>query len=134
MDIVLNGHDEAVSDPQEIWDDHPANQESLDERLSLEERLSVPESSDDPTSASSVMDETPGAGPSDMGPPAPRMAAAHRAARRRQALPRMALGSPEMRRRAQVARNRRAEDRENEVPVPVRPGTPRLRLISSDEE
>src|SRR5712691_593687 len=134
MDIVLNGHDEAMSDPQEIWDDHPANQESSDEHLSLEERLSVPESSDDPTSASSVMDEIPVAGPSDMGPPLPRMAAAHRTACRRQAMPRMALGNPEMRRRAQVARNHRAEDRENEVPVPVRPGMPRLRLISSDEE
>src|SRR5712691_6403649 len=114
MDIALNGHDEAMSDPQEIWDDHPVNQESSDERLSLE--------------------ETPVAGPSDMGPPLARMAAAHRTARRRQAMPRMALGNPEMRRQAQVARNRRAEDRENEVLVPVRPGTPRLRLISSDEE
>src|SRR5712691_1307644 len=98
MDIVLNDHDEAMSDPQEIWDDHPANQESPDERLSLEERLSVPESLDDPTSASSVMDEIPVAGLSDMGPPLAHMAAAHRTARRRQALPRMALGNPEMRR------------------------------------
>jgi len=43
MDIMLNGHDEAMSDPQEIWDDHPVNQESSDDHPSLEERLSGPE-------------------------------------------------------------------------------------------
>ena len=55
------------------------------------------------------------------------------ARRRRSGGNRMALGTPEMRRQAQVARNRRVEERENEEPVPVHPGTPRLRLISDSD-
>ena len=125
-----------MSDPQAIFDDHPANQESSEERPSLEERLSGSQSSDGPlTSASGVTDEVgiPSTSTSSAYIQQNTFSASRPARRRRSGGNRMALGTPEMRRQAQVARNRRVEERENEEPVPVRPGTPRLRLISDSD-